>query len=264
MLRRATLPNGMNVAYQSKAELRQFYEDIFEKRTYLQHGIALAHGATVFDVGANIGLFSVFVDHHFPGSRIFAFEPAPPLFALLEENTAWCTGEVRLFDCGLGARPGEAELTFYPHSSGMSSFHPDPGQERAALRTLMYNELAQGRAEASARAEVLRHQEDLLDQRFVSESWVRPVRTLHEIVAEHGVDRVDLLKVDVEKSEAEVLEGLGEGDWPKIRQAVVEVHDLGDRLREMAERFRAQGFTVTVEQEELYRGTDRYNLYAAR
>jgi FkbM family methyltransferase len=260
-MRRATLPNGMNLAYQSKAELQQFYEDIFEKRTYLQHGIALSPGATVFDVGANIGLFSVFVDFHFPGSRIFAFEPAPPLFEILAENTAWCAGEVLLFDCGLGAKAGEAELTFYPHSSGMSSFHPDAAQERAALRTLMHNELAQGRPGVE---EVLRHEEELLDRRFESETWVRPLRTLGEIVAEHGVDRIDLLKIDVEKSEAEVLEGVGEGSWPKIRQAVVEVHDLGDRLQEMTERFREHGFAVTVEQEELYRGTDRYNLYAVR
>jgi FkbM family methyltransferase len=260
-LRRATLPNGMNVAYQSKAELQQFYEDIFLKRTYLQHGITLVPGATVFDVGANIGLFTVFVDHQFPGSRIFAFEPAPPLFAILEANTAWCAGEVLLFDCGLADRPGEAELTFYPWSSGMSSFHPDPGQERAALRTVMRNELAQ---RGPGHEEVLRHEEALLDQRLRSETWVRPLRTASEIVAEYGVERIDLLKVDVEKSEAQVLAGIAEGDWPKVRQAVVEVHDLGERLREMTELFRSRGFTVTVEQEELYRGSDRYNLYAVR
>jgi hypothetical protein len=113
-------------------------------------------------------------------------------------------------------------------------------------------------------AEVLRHEEELLDQRLTSETWTCPLRTVSEIVAEHGVDRIDLLKVDVEKSEPEVLAGIAEGDWPKIRQAVVEVHDLGERLREMGELFRLRGFTVTVEQEELYRGSDRYNLYAVR
>lgn len=260
-LRQATLPNGMNVAYQSKAELKQFYEDIFEKRTYLQHGISLSPGATVFDVGANIGLFTVFIDYQFPHSRIFAFEPAPPLFAVLEANTAWCAGEVRLFNCGLAGRPGSAELTFYPRSSGMSSFHPDPDQERAALRTVMRNEVALGHPGVE---EVLRHEEELLDRRLESESWTCPLRTLHEIVSEQDVDRIDLLKVDVEKSEAEVLAGIAPGDWPKIRQAVVEVHDLGDRLQVMSELFCARGFTVTVEQEELYRGSDRYNLYAVR
>ena len=261
-LRRAALPNGMNVAYQTKAELLQFYEDIFEKEVYTRHGIVLADGATVFDVGANIGLFTVFVAHRVAGARVLAFEPAPPLFEILAENTAWCTGEVRLFNCGLAAQAGEAELTFYPLSSGMSSFHPDASEERAALRTVMRNELAQG--EPDQADEVLRHEEELLDQRLASETWVCPLRTLSEIVAEEGVDRIDLLKVDVEKSEAEVLAGISPGDWPKIRQAVFEVHDLGERLREMSELFRAKGFAVTVEQEELYRGSDRYNLYAVR
>jgi phthiocerol/phenolphthiocerol synthesis type-I polyketide synthase E len=263
-LRRAVLPNGMNVAYQSKAELRQFYADIFEKRTYLQHGIELAPGATVFDVGANIGLFTVFVDHLYPGSRIFAFEPAPPLFAILEENTAWCGGEVLLFPCGLADRPGEAELTFYPHSSGMSSFHPDPGQEKAALRTLMRNERGADTAAPSGIDEVLRFEEELLEQRFASETWACPLRTLSEVVAEHGVERIDLLKVDVEKSEARVLAGIAEADWPRIRQLVVEVHDLDDRVARMAAELRGRGFAVTALQEELYRETDRWNLYALR
>lgn len=263
-LRRATLPNGMNVAYQSKAELSQFYEDIFEKQTYLQHGITLGPGATVFDVGANIGLFTVFVDHRFPGSRVFAFEPAPPLFSILEANTEWCAGEVLLFPCGLAARAGEAELTFYPLSSGMSSFHPDAKEERAALRTVMHNVLAPGQPGHLEREEVLRHEEELLDRRLASETWICPLRTVGEIVAEYGVDRIDLLKVDVEKSEAEVLAGISERDWPKIRQAVLEVHDLGDRLAEMSALLRGRGFVVTVEQEALYRGSDRYNLYALR
>jgi FkbM family methyltransferase len=251
----------MNVAYQSKAELRQFYEDIFEKRTYLRHGITLSPGATVFDVGANIGLFTVFVDHHYPNSRVFAFEPAPPLFKILEANTAWCMGEVLLFECGLGASAEEAELTFYPWSSGMSTFHPDSEDERATLRTVMRNELTQRGPEVEA---VLRHEEDLLNQRFLAEIWRCPIRTLSEIIVEHAVDRIDLLKVDVEKSEAEVLSGITEVDWRKVRQAVVEVHDLGERVRELTELFRYHGFCVRVEQEELYRGSDRYNLYAAR
>ena len=106
VLRRTALPNGMNVAYQTKAELAQFYDDIFVKQVYTQHGIALADGACVFDVGANIGMFTMFAAHRVRGARILAFEPAPPLFAILAENTLWCDGEVLLFDCGLGRAAG--------------------------------------------------------------------------------------------------------------------------------------------------------------
>ena len=41
-LRRATLPNGLAVAYQVKAELRQFYDDIFVRRIYLRGGLHAA------------------------------------------------------------------------------------------------------------------------------------------------------------------------------------------------------------------------------
>ena len=140
--RRLALPNGLEVAYQSKAELQQFYDDIFEKRVYTRRGIRLRDGDCVFDVGANIGLFTLYAAHHHPGARIFSFEPAPPVFELLKANTAGLGGRVRLFNCGLGVRPGRATLTFYPHSSGMSSFYPDEAQEKAALRVLIRGELA--------------------------------------------------------------------------------------------------------------------------
>jgi FkbM family methyltransferase len=265
VLRRAVLPNGMNVAYQTKAELAQIYADIFEREIYTSHGIVLPDGACIFDVGANIGLFTVFVAHRVPGARVFAFEPAPPLFEILAENTLWCAGEVLLFDCGLADREGTAELTFYPQTSGMSSFYADAGEERAALRTLFHNLRDRGgREEGAAIGEALREEEALLDQRLRSESYVRPLRTLSSVIAEHGVSRIDLLKLDVEKSEARVLAGIATGDWPKIRQIVAEVHDLDGRVAAMSADLAARGFAVSVEQEDLYRGSDRFNLYARR
>jgi FkbM family methyltransferase len=260
-VRRATLPNGLEVAYQSKAELLQFYEDIFEKRVYTRHGITLRGGDCVFDVGANIGLFTVFVAHGHPGARVFAFEPAPPLFAILSANAAPYGGAVTPLHCGLSRQAGRAELTFYPHSSGMSSFYPDEREEKAALRTLIHNELAQGKAGV---ADVLRYEDELVEQRFKSETFTCPLRTLSEVIREHGVSRIDLLKIDVEKSEMDVLAGLDADDWGKVEQAVLEVHDLGDRLREVSDLFRGHGFAVTLEQDELYRGSDRWNVYALR
>ena len=258
--RRHTLPNGLEVAYQSKAELQQFYEDIFEKQVYTRGGITLRDGDTVFDVGANIGLFTVFVAERWPAARIFSFEPAPPLFEILRANTTRYGDRVQLFNCGLSNRAGEARLTFYPHTSGMSSFYPDEQQETAALRTLIRNE-AQGRKEVE---ELRAYEDELIEQRLRSETLVCPLRTLAEVVREEGVIRIDLLKIDVEKSEMDVLDGLDEEAWSKIEQAVVEVHDLGNRLLDVQRLFRALGFAVTLEQDDLYQGSDRYNLYALR
>lgn len=260
-VRRHTLPNGLEVAYQSKAELLQFYDDIFEKRVYTRHGITLRDGDCVLDVGANIGLFSVFVAATVPGARVLAFEPAPPMFEILRANAAPWGERIELFNCGLSRSAGSAELTFYPHSSGMSSFYPDEREEKAALRRLIRNELAQGKQGVE---DVLRFEDELVEQRFRNETWTCPLRTLSEVIRERGVARIDLLKVDVEKSEIDVLAGLEDEDWAKVEQAVVEVHDLGDRLRGMSDLFRARGFGVVLEQDDLYHGSDRWNLYALR
>lgn len=47
-----------------------------------------------------------------------------------------------------------------------------------------------------------------------------PMRTLASLVAEHGLTRVDFLKVDVEGAEADVLAG---NDWTRLRPRVVVV-----------------------------------------
>jgi hypothetical protein len=36
------------------------YDEQYSERCYLQHGVSLAPGATVIDVGANFGMFSMF------------------------------------------------------------------------------------------------------------------------------------------------------------------------------------------------------------
>ncbi len=260
-LRSHTLPDGLSVAYQSKAELLQFYDDIFEKRVYTRRGIALRDGDCVFDVGSNIGLFTVFVARSCPAARVFAFEPAPPLLKILAANVAVFGDRVRVLPCGLSSRSGSAELTFYPHTSGMSSFYPDPREERAALRTLIKNEVSRGRAEV---ADLLRFEDELVEERLRSQTWTCTLRTLSEVIREERVERIDLLKIDVEKSELDVLDGLEADDWGKIEQAVVEVHDRGDQLQEVANRFRQHDFEVALEQDDLYLGSDRYNLYAVR
>ena len=62
------------------------YKEIFEDQCYLRHGIRLQDGDTVVDIGANIGLFSLFVMSRCANPKIYAFEPAPAVYDLLKAN----------------------------------------------------------------------------------------------------------------------------------------------------------------------------------
>ena len=74
---RHTLPNGVEVAHLNGYETDYLYEEIFADRAYLKHGVRLDDGACVVDVGANIGLFTLFVQANCKDPIIYSFEPSP-------------------------------------------------------------------------------------------------------------------------------------------------------------------------------------------
>lgn len=259
--RRYALPNGLVIAHQTRVEADHFYEDIFDKQIYMRHGIALYNDACVFDVGANIGLFSLFVHHQAYNARVYAFEPAPPVFETLSMNMAAHGVDVTLFNCGVSNTQRTAEFTFYPHSTGMSSFYADKQEEQAILRAIMSHHIQEQTAGID---EVMQFADELLEARFKAATFTCALRTLASVIAEHAIDRIDLLKIDVQKAELDVLHGIDEGNWAKVQQIVMEVHDIDGRLQQVVQLLRQHGFTVAVEQDELHTNTILYNLFARR
>ncbi len=255
------LSNGLAVHQLNRAETNHFYHDIFEERVYERNGIVISPHAVIFDVGANIGLFSLYANSRSHGARIYAFEPAPPVFELLKMNLAPLGSSARLFNVGIGGSRGILDLTYYPLSTGMSSFYANEAEERAVLATIIENQQAQG---IDAMDNILASAADLLDLRFTSKSFSCPIRTLSDVIEEFAVERIDLLKIDVQKSEVAVLDGIEAQHWPRIRQVVIETHDIGGRVSATSQHLQRVGFSVTVQQDPLYEGSNIYNLYAIR
>ncbi|MES9504717.1 FkbM family methyltransferase [Streptomyces koyangensis] len=247
------LPNGLTAHHVNAGETALLYRDIFVERCYMQHGITLSPGDTVFDVGANIGMASLFFHLEFAGLVFHAFEPAPVPHAALSANFATHEIAGTVTACALSDRSGTAKLSYYPNSSSMSSFHADPAAEAALMRTFLERS---GFDEEDV--------DDMVDGRHVVQLIECPVRTLSEVIAERGVTTIDLLKIDVEKSELEVLRGLSEADWPRIRQVVAEVHDIDGTLDAFLSLLYGHGFTVALEQDELLGGTEIYEAFAVR
>jgi amino acid adenylation domain-containing protein/FkbM family methyltransferase len=254
------LPNGMALFHQNEHETRALFDEIFVKRSYLQHGIRLPERDCVIDVGANIGLFSLFVHHARPELPVYAFEPARPVFDILRSNAEPHGGAIRVFNCGLADREKTEDFTYYPFystQSGLTSL-ADPEEDAEVIRTVLRN--AGERLDVEAEAFGLGFEAERLESRF---------ERLSDILRREGIERVGLLKIDVQRAELEVLAGIDESDWPRIAQVVVEVHDqLGardsGRVGRVVSLLTDRGFRTTVEQDDLLRGTQRYNVYAVR
>ncbi|MGH9970309.1 MAG: FkbM family methyltransferase, partial [Pyrinomonadaceae bacterium] len=254
---RYELPNGMLISHQNKGETDFVYEEIFAGESYMQHGIRLAEDACVMDVGANIGLFTLYVLAQAPAASIYAFEPIPPVYENLRINTTLAGGKVRLFNCGVSNRAGSANFAWYKHNSLISGRYADVEEEKAIIKAFIKNQ----KAGEEVAEDTL---EKLIEERLESEEYSCPLRALSEVIAAEGIERIDLLKLDVQKSEMEVLEGIAEEDWKKIRQIVVEVHDLEGRLSRIKELLEGHGFLQAVEQEQLLEATNQYTVYARR
>jgi amino acid adenylation domain-containing protein/FkbM family methyltransferase len=248
------LPDGTAIAHLNAAETQVMYEEIFVRGEYFKHGIELPRDACVIDVGANIGLFALFAARRAPNARIFALEPIPAAHAMLTLNARIHGMQLTALDCAAGASAQTAAFTYFPHFTVMSGRYADTGEEVAIMRRM----LAESSALDSPQID------ELLADRLECEVLDRPVRTISEVIAEYGLDCVDLLKVDAERSELDVLAGIAEDDWPKIRQLVMEVHGGQPRTAEVRASLERLGFGVVVDEDEVKRGSGLYNLYARR
>ncbi|HVY71223.1 MAG TPA: FkbM family methyltransferase, partial [Verrucomicrobiae bacterium] len=262
-LSRHTLPNGLEIAHLNPYETRYVYQEIFEDRCYLRHGIRLSENAVVIDIGANIGLFSLFVRDRCPAASIYSFEPNPVAFQALKANSEAYGPGLFPFNAGVSERRGSASLTFYEKSSVFSGFHPDEEDDRQAIKAVIENmvrgELGNGEEPVAEFAEEL--MKDRLNQRTFECQLV----SVSDIIREQGLARVNLLKVDAEKCELEILRGVEAGHWSMIDQVVVEVHDRTGRLvTEVQEILTKQGFRCAVVEEKFLQRSGLFNVYATR
>lgn len=218
------------VPHRAASEVAFIYREIYEQHAYLKHGISVGPGDVVLDVGANVGLFSLYLAERCKVARVIAFEPTPPIYACARENlAAYPNVEVR--ELGLGAAESAREILYFPRAPGNSTLHEADKREEcermsrgfrmsdvwgasklhAALLSLLF----------PLRRKILR---SYFDGRF--REGIRyqcRVTTLDCALDEAQVGEVALLKVDVEGAEVDVFRGLSDENLARIRQVAVEV-----------------------------------------
>ncbi|OWY63982.1 hypothetical protein B7486_49835 [cyanobacterium TDX16] len=136
-MQKMNLPNNLEIYYLGKEETEFIYREIFIERQYLQHGININDNDCIFDIGANIGLFSLFLSHLQRSLKILAFEPVKPIFEVLQANVNLYSLEntISLHNYGFGSENiAETVFTFYPNMAGNSTTRP---QEKLDQREVM-------------------------------------------------------------------------------------------------------------------------------
>ena len=160
---------------------------------------SLGAGDCFFDVGANIGFFSLVAARCVgDAGMVYAFEPVRANAARIARTAELngLDGRLRVFEEAVGAATGRAELLLARHIGG------------AALST------ADAPPDMAARAEV-------------------EIVTLDDAVVRHGLRPPRLVKIDVEGAEIDVLRGMT-GVIRSHRPAII--YEVDDATREGLER----------------------------
>lgn len=196
--------------------------------------------ACVFDIGANVGLFSCLALSFCPSAHIVAVEPARAAFRCLQTNLAAfqqlssssIAPRLQIFDCACGR--GELdlhhiglvhsfeELHFFPHNS-ILSFLGDASAGDEFDTVLAFMEQEQSAKVSEVARDAVYH---LMSQREVEPV---PVASVGSLWRASGKPHVHVLKVDVEGSEVSVLQSVPREMLEHIDSVVVECRIGGDK-----------------------------------
>lgn len=189
-------------------------KEIFIDRMYADY-FPFYQKATVLDIGAHKGYFSLFcVKHLDQAARIVAIEPYAPHVETLRQNLVLNGApHISVLPLGVSDHSGQAHLYL-----GRSDNHSLFAQHSALLK----------RPKAT-------------DTVTVS------VRSLKDLLAELQLDRVDFLKMDCEGAEYGALLAADRETLEKIQTISLEFHDLKD-LRytglTLVNHLKTQGFHI--------------------
>ncbi|MDW9382508.1 MupA/Atu3671 family FMN-dependent luciferase-like monooxygenase [Chryseobacterium sp. JV558] len=233
------LPNGLSVDHYNAHTTNLMYKEVFIDNDYIKHGIILNEGSCVIDAGSNIGLFSLMIHSRFKNINIFAFEPIPTTFERLQNNFENYGIKGRAYNKGLSSKNETVQFTHYPNMSGISGRFSNTGSDIMAAKNVAKSYMN------DHDDQFLQEMERLIENRYETENYSCELTTISDVIKENNLKKIDLLKIDVEKSELLVLKGISDDDWDKIEQFVLEV-DTREHKEEVIRILEARGYNLFV------------------
>ena len=268
-MKQVKLPNGLNVFHLEVTDTDLLYREIFADDLYGR--LSVAEGDVIFDVGANIGFFMLFMNQLLKQGTVYCFEPIPQIFSVLEANAKMHNHlDLQLYNKALAEKSGKDIFTFFPRTATSSSRFPEISQNKEGRRA--------SRKYIAEDIRVRCGRWSFFLPKFIRLILAEPIRlfyqrkmfvnceltTVSEIIRHHCITKIDLLKVDAEGSEPNILRGIEEEHWPLVKQLIVEIHRGQTELKEVSELLSSRGFQLEVFQDMPNCFENFYIVYAWR
>jgi FkbM family methyltransferase len=205
-----TLRNGIRYALRGGSSDKGVLNDIWIRNTYLPAGFEVKEDDIVIDIGAHIGVFTIYAASKARRGKVFAFEPFPGNYAMVLENIGLnSTGNVVPFNAAVAGSGGKKMLFLSEENVCHSLYRFDRQGEKSVPVESM---------------------------------------TLAQIIEKNGIRRVDLLKIDCEGAEYDILMGADDATLGKIDKISMEYHNIDEsRTAGHMKRFlEGKGYSVEM------------------
>ena len=257
---------GRNIWGVNEAEIAFLCDQIYADKEYDTDQISfdnLDENSLIIDIGSNIGLFSQYVsDKTNKKANIIAIEPVPELIECTNKNlididhqrNKYELYQVAIGDTSKLSKNDDRIISFkyYPLYSLLSGIadncHNLTFNEKMNIcqyclngnwfykiyKNTFLSKFFITKIPINLLFKLIFYL--FLDLYFLKNSQFEcKLYSLDEILekSSFNTDIIDLIKIDVEKAELQVLNGIGHKTWKKIRQIAIEIHDIDNRIEKI-------------------------------
>lgn len=212
--------SGINITIPRR--MLQTYKECFFDESYhkgFPPRIRKRELKTVVDIGANVGYFSLFALHQNPKAMVLSYEPMPNNFALLKKYKEENLSRIwHIYNMAVSGKEEVIHLNYDPSDSfttDASIFNPYNHKDRIEVKCT----------------------------------------TLENIISDHKLQQIDLLKLDCEGSEYGILYQSGDAVIDKINCIAVETHKgtgADENLSSMENFLKQKGYKTNVVGSKVY------------
>ena len=195
--------DGIKIKTQEGAEARNIVS-VYMEKAYGE----IIDNSVIIDIGAHIGIYSIYTASKSKNIKVYAYEPMPSSFSLLSENAELNKlDNICAFNLGVTAKNEKRKLYIADISSDNSLY---------GNNTMNYIEIE--------------------------------CISLEDIFVENEIDQCDILKVDCEGAEYEILFNTPDEYLRKITKICLEYHNQGVNeqynIKKLKSFLKNQGFRI--------------------
>lgn len=182
-----------------------WFQEIYNKFNFCD----LEENAVVLDLGANVGIFSLYISNKNKTCKVYSYEASALNYNYLQKNITINNLNIFAYNYAVTAKDkGMVKLHIHPRGSGGNTLYKEASKDSIKYCLI-------------------------------------PQINLDKILKINNLNKIDLLKMDIEGSEYEVLFNTSDETFSKINKFVLEIHDIEGYKREDLILFlRSKGFCV--------------------